>query len=212
MRQYYKCLLIGSNQTGKTYFTRHQWAKSILAGDKEKTIIIVTDNLQDNSLKGIPKCTSIKNLPKYGSGIVAFWDSELVEQGGNKMVFAGLHKLMKDGKLNKGGLVFDDATKWFTEGKLDRKVEALLYDYRHSALDILIIMHSISSVPKRLLNQVHIISLKKTLEPGYDIKYFQKRGIPNYTKVYQAYKTLQEIDLTKTPEKWKTITIMTGLG
>ncbi len=212
MRQYYKCLLIGSNQTGKTYFTRHTWAKSILAGDPSKTVIIVTDNLLDNSLKGIPKCNSIEQLPKYRSGIVAFWDSELVEIGGNKAVFAGLHKLMKAGKLNSGGIVFDDATKWFTEGKLDRKVEALLYDYRHSALDILIIMHSISSVPKRLLNQVHIISLKKTLEPGYDLKYFQKRGIPNFHKVYKAYEQLQKIDLTKTPEKWKTITISTGLG
>ena len=62
-RQYYKCLLIGSNQTGKTYFTRHIWAKSILKGDPNKTVIIVTDNLQDVTLKGIPKCTKINDFP-----------------------------------------------------------------------------------------------------------------------------------------------------
>lgn len=210
-RKYIKGVVIGYNQTGKTYYIMNEVAKKLLQADPSKKVILVSSNFFDDTTKNVKKAKSFRDLKRLKSGFVQFWDTDFAFEKGDEELFKEMYLLAKTGKINNGAIIIDDAIKFFPNGKISKTMSAFLTDYRHFGLDFFFIFHGIHDVPPKLWRLIDFAAMKKTKEYGLPYKYFfNERKIPNAQAFYKAYKILEKISF-KSEKKYTTIHVNTGV-
>lgn len=210
-RKYIKGVVIGYNQTGKTYYIMNEVAKKLLQADPTKKVILVSSNFFDDTTKNVKKAKSFRDLKRLKSGFVQFWDTNFAFENGANGIFDKLYSLSQKKIINNGALIIDDATKFFPNGKLNKTMASYLTDYRHFGLDLFFIFHGIHDVPVKLWRSIDFAAMKKTKEYGLPYKYFfNERKIPNAQAFYRAYKILEKISF-KSQKKYTTIHVNTGV-
>tara|TARA_R110002074_G_scaffold177969_5_gene341481 strand:+ start:1369 stop:2007 length:639 start_codon:yes stop_codon:yes gene_type:complete len=209
-REYIKSILVGFNNTGKTYYVRNVLAKKLLKADKTKKIVLISSNCFDKTLKGVKQVHSFKDLKRLKSGFVVFWDKKHFREHGENGFFDELYQLAEDGHLTNGAIIIDDATKYFSKGVISKVMASFLTDYRHFGLDFFFIFHELKRIPTILLDRIHIVLMKKTTETNLDLKFFNTRGFGNAPAFLKAYKILNKISFDS-KLRYTTISVKTGI-
>lgn len=207
-RSFAKGVIIGNNQTGKSYFIKNGLYKSIKNSGQDKKFIIISDAPDDETLGRIKRIRSFAELKRWkNGGLVHFWDNDWAEDHEEVGVIAEIYRLAKIGLLQNGTLVFDDATGYI-QGSMPKIVGKLLQSYRHFFLDVFFVFHAINDIPPLMWRKLDRVYLKKTADINKSFRWFEKdRGVPNAHGFYQAYNFLQKIHYSQKPQIYTTICV-----
>lgn len=149
-------LVIGMKGTGKTTFTK----QNIIARIKKKALIVDT-------YAGHPAYAEYPILPNESlDKLIPKWKSNtfLIAHSDPAQIFPTLNK-----SLTNCTLVLEDAKKYVTDSVGD-ELKRLIVDHKNKGIDVVLMFHSLSQVPKFIRMMYENIILFKTKDTASDIK------------------------------------------
>lgn len=172
-------LVVGARNTGKTNYTKDLLAN---AAFPKKLILDTFDNPVWRSMQTVGNPAGAMDqipimppdkLPLHKSGAYRIFDSDVTKLEN----LVALH-------VWNSFVVMEDATRYY-EYRLTKKQRAYLYNTKQRNVDIVLIFHLLSSVPRDLVKIANYITLFKTHEEDFDEKKYLH---PQFRQVFDAVK------------------------
>lgn len=165
-------IVVGRKHTGKSTKLA-KIAKRYPANGK----VLILDVNASPAYNDFPE-TSIDKVKHLRSGVV-------------KLVGTPDEKALKEiaASFRDGLVIFEDCTKYIS-GNVRPEVRAFLVDHRMMRCDLIFTFHSLKRVPPQFWEMISYITILKTQENFEGSR--NKQLVPNYDKVLEAYKKVNE--------------------